>query len=243
MKPSLKTLILGAVTIVSPLSIGIASNGTQPAGCTAEDAFIVDAGLTAAGFGSHVAGESQLGNAFYTANGVANRYYDRTIPQNVNVNHYYPQQGLDQNGRSTRTASGEIQNIWVEHNVNIANVNGMNLHASLLIYNNKGWPNELSFYFYKNSFWTGLSPLKDKDGLLRTSDGQVARTAEALVPSYESCSYKNVKVFMPYGQLDVSESGEHNLAVKAILWDKSNSRTGPRMLDESEIEAFSLNKP
>jgi hypothetical protein len=92
--------------------------------------------------------------------------------------------------------SGEIEKVWVEHNVMNFLQKGMNIHIKFScnnLYNERC--SACAFFYFQNG-----NPIKDYNYLYRTSDGNVyAETS--FKPNYTNCSYSDLVIFMPYTEL------------------------------------------
>ena len=74
--------------------------------------------------------------------------------------------------------------------------------------------------------------LRDRDGIFRTSDNQVAISGEELTPPYENTGFHDISLFMPYSQLEIVTSGKHRLKFNLVLWDMLTDN--PRKIEGSE---------
>jgi serine/threonine protein kinase len=115
-----------------------------------------------------------------------------------------------------RNQSGiEISNSWMEHNIYVSGEKGMKVHLSFIASNliNKSCYVRLHFYtedgysIYNSGFYS------DDDGKLSAID--------YFTPPYESSTYENFEVFIPYSAFDNSSmSGTYK--VQAQLCDANN---------------------
>lgn len=78
--------------------------------------------------------------------------------------------------------------------------------------------------------------VKDTNGSYATSDNQAA-THKTIKPNYDSSSYTDVEIFMPYNELEVG-TGKHNLKFYCKIWEYSTSSA--ISVAESQYYSFTL---
>ena len=105
-----------------------------------------------------------------------------------------------------------IETMTVEHNIEQGTEKGMLIHLKFVVDNLKGVDCKATAYFYYN---TG-EPLKDTNGKLTTTDGQVAVSAE-FKPGFDSTQYDDLTIFVPVNELDLP-AGEFNLKFNVEIY-------------------------
>ena len=131
------------------------------------------------------------------------------------------------NAKSQGSAKGEINYVRIDRDVYMNDEKGINFHVGFDIEHNKGWPTEVVVRFHD---FIGRK-LMDKDENYRLLNGQVG-ISKIVYPAYENTEYKDLQFFIPYNQLDITESGKHNLQIEVHLIDKSTGEL--RKIDEYE---------
>lgn len=119
--------------------------------------------------------------------------------------------------QTAQKITGEIKDITVEHNVFKDGVKGMKILVDFSVQNMKGIDGSCAVYFY----YENGNKVKDNNGSYATSDNQAA-THKTIKPSYDSSSYTDVEIFMPYKELEVG-TGKHNLKFYCKIWEYSTS--------------------
>ncbi len=125
----------------------------------------------------------------------------------------------------------EIKQVWVEHNVYKNNRKGMQIHVNFQVDRLKGKQIEVAAYFH---FDNGTK-LKDSDGQFKTRDGQVCAYSR-MEPSYDSSTWEDFKLFLPYQQLHVTDGVKHQLKFNVFVWDNSGSNA--KKLAQSQWVGF-----
>jgi hypothetical protein len=125
----------------------------------------------------------------------------------------YPAQNLITGNNSI--ASCELTSIKIEHNTYENGKKGMSIYHNMKVANAKDKKLDVIVYFYDKAG----NPLKDRDRAYRTSSGDVCGY-NSFTPQYQSSGIKNLKVFIPYDQLHLSE-GAHNLKFKTAVWNNN----------------------
>lgn len=93
--------------------------------------------------------------------------------------------------------SAYIKEVWVERNAYDSYGNkGMMIHVNFDVKGMLNQAGQVAVYFYGSDG----SPLKDKNGVYCTSEGDVATHVD-FTPDYENCSFKDLSIFMPYDEL------------------------------------------
>lgn len=106
---------------------------------------------------------------------------------------------------NAKASGGEIQKIWVDHNVYEEQKKGMRIHITFDVRNLKSKKCKANAYFY----YTSGKPLKDFNDELSTTDGNVAMH-DTFTPTYANSSFKDFQLFMPYDELHMG-TGKYNL--------------------------------
>ena len=134
----------------------------------------------------------------------------------------------------------QFNNIWAEHNVYENNRKGMRIHISLNINKMKGKTCRAVAYFYHENG----SPVRDRGGSYHTSNGNVS-SGKDFTPGYDNCSYNDLTLFLPYGELGLDGTFRlkyrvavfyHELQIGApsnwevfnMTWRRNSSSTGGR---------------
>lgn len=128
--------------------------------------------------------------------------------------------------------TGEIKDITVEHNVFKDGVKGMKILVDFSVQNMKGIDGSCAVYFY----YENGNRVKDSNGKYATSDNQAA-AHKTIKPRYDSSSYTDVEIFMPYNELEVG-TGKHNLKFYCKIWEYSTSSAVS--VTESQYHSFTL---
>lgn len=109
--------------------------------------------------------------------------------------------GLSVQNSTNITAS--VEKIWVDHNVFENGVKGMRIH---LKFNINGMLNKtgraIAYFYYNNG-----NPLKDTNNRFYSVDGNVS-VGEDFTPNYERCTFNDLTIFMPYSELELSQSAQ-----------------------------------
>jgi hypothetical protein len=102
-------------------------------------------------------------------------------------------------------ATGQIQSVWVDHNIFEDGVKGMRIHVKFSINNLQNVPCRAIAYFY---FASGEA-LKDFNKKYNSFDGQVSVGTD-FTPGFVDTSYNDLQLFMPYDELHMNK-GQHQL--------------------------------
>lgn len=88
--------------------------------------------------------------------------------------------------------------VWVQHNVVQDDRNGMLVHCNFTTYGVKDVPcRAVAFFVLRDG-----RALQDQNGQFNTSDGGVSASTK-FTPAYVTSTYKDLKIFMPYSELDL----------------------------------------
>lgn len=107
---------------------------------------------------------------------------------------------------------GEIERVWVDHNVYEGDQRGMRIHVQFTAYNMRGSTGRISAYFY---FRSG-DALRDYNDNYNTTGGNVSVGRE-FTPGYANTVYNDFTLFMPYSELHLAD-GEHALYFHVLAW-------------------------
>lgn len=112
---------------------------------------------------------------------------------------------------SVADAGGSFEKMWVDYNVTENGQLGMRMHINFSALNLKDVESDLLIRFqYEDD-----SYLKTDSGAFRTKNGEVA-VSQALKPAYENAVYKDLQLFMPYNEFNLSQ-GKYDLKMDVDL--------------------------
>jgi len=114
-------------------------------------------------------------------------------------------------------ASASAEDIRVEHDQYKQGHRGLLIHTKVTISNHRDKQVRIVAYFHKQDG----DKLKDFNDAYHTSDGQVS-VGEDVVPIYDSSTWKDHTLFIPYSELHMGE-GRHPLKLNLYVWDTSVS--------------------
>lgn len=141
---------------------------------------------------------------------------------------------LSQSGKSsssTYNSSAKINKVWVDYDVYEDGKKGMRIHVNMSAYNLNSKQCRAVVYFYTESG----TKLKDTNGSYRTSAGDVS-CGKNFTPHYNSSSFEDFTIFMPYSELHITYKGSFKFFVN--LWDQSVSPS--KDLAESDWVSFTF---
>lgn len=127
---------------------------------------------------------------------------------------------LQTSGNGVKKPTANIEKIWIEHDMYEAGEKGMLIHVKFGV----------SYRFYKDitvyaffSYRDGES-LKDFDGKY-VNDGKVY-VQQRDKATYTHCQWNDMRLFMPYAQLDFSQGTLNNepLRLDIGIWDDENGK-------------------
>ena len=122
---------------------------------------------------------------------------------------------IRQSGR-TSNVSASIESIWVDHNVYQDGKKGMRIHIKMNLDNLRGKNCRASAYFYDENG----TALVDRNDDYCTTDGKVS-CGRNFSPSYDSSTFSDFELFMPYSELHLSSY--RSLKFSVSLWNRSVS--------------------
>ncbi len=132
------------------------------------------------------------------------------------------------------TPAATINEVTVDHNYYNYGTKGMMIHVNFDVVHALSHDLEVvAWFFHDNS---KSSKLIDRDRRYRTSDGQVS-VGEPACPSYESSTYSDFKLFIPYNQLHLARrDSRYNLKFYVGVYDK----TWKKMIGTSGYVYFNM---
>ncbi len=110
-----------------------------------------------------------------------------------------------------------LQRVWQDHNVYLAGIKGMKIHAAFDVYNLKGQPGTVLVEFFDAESGQAL---RDKNGDYALESGEVA-VWEDFSPSYDDSRYTDFDLFMPYSELELAP-GEYQLRFQITVFDSAD---------------------
>ncbi len=133
---------------------------------------------------------------------------------------------------SSVNAKTKFDKVWVDYNVTEDGERGMRIHVKFEVSGMEGVDSYLMVYFQKSdgtSLTTGSS-------VYGSMDGKVA-AKKALKPGYDVTVYKDLEVFMPYSELNLTK-GKYNLKMDIDLADDDEKLIQHLGYHEFEYEKF-----
>jgi len=115
-------------------------------------------------------------------------------------------------------AAAEVSTLWLEHNVTENGQVGMRIHARVSTSGRKGVEHTVYALFYDS---TG-TPLRDSDGVLVSSDGNVT-VSQDFVPAVNETSAQDLTMFFPATELDLPP-GKYSLTVRLHVFDHARDQ-------------------
>lgn len=102
--------------------------------------------------------------------------------------------------------------LWVDYDVTENDMRGMRIHVKFVAYEMKGTDADVAVFFEDDKG----NRLKDKNQKYYSSGGDVALYFD-VKPEYDPAYYNDVKLFMPYNELDLTEPGKYDLSLEVKL--------------------------
>lgn len=140
-----------------------------------------------------------------------------------------PSETPDKNSGDMSATFGKV---WVDYNVKEGGENGMRIHVKFDVHNMQGVDSYMMVYFQEED---GTN-LTTSNSTYRSSDGRVA-TKMLLTPGYKDTTYKDLTVFMPYSELNLSK-GKYNLKMDIDVTEKDETLVQHLTFHEFEYEKF-----
>jgi hypothetical protein len=135
------------------------------------------------------------------------------------------------NKRLSKSASvlpnGKIHSVNIETNVQKNSLMGMIIHVDLSVEDSMNIECSTIAWFY----YSDGRIMKDINNQYRTSNGQVC-TWEDFTPPYENSRYRDLCLFMPYTEFDLTTSGTYHLKFNLGLF------SGRDKLDSTDFYAL-----
>jgi hypothetical protein len=126
----------------------------------------------------------------------------------------------------------KFDKVWVDYNVTEGGERGMRIHVKFEVTGLEGVDSYLMIYFQKDD-GTNLTTSSSVYGSM---DGKVA-AKQKLKPGYEVTVYKDLEVFMPYSELNLTK-GKYNLKMDIDLADENETLVEHLGFYEFEYEKF-----
>ena len=134
--------------------------------------------------------------------------------------------------QSNIDANAKFQKVWVDYNVKENGENGMRIHVKFEVTGMEGVDSYLMIYFQKEDG----SDLTTSSPLYSSKDGRVA-AKRALKPGYDVTVYKDLDVFIPYSELNLSK-GKYNLKMDIDVADEDEALIKHLGYHEFQYEKF-----
>jgi len=128
--------------------------------------------------------------------------------------------------------SATFEKAWVDYNIKEGGENGMRIHVKFDVHNMEGVDCYLIVYFQEED---GTN-LTTSDPTYGSSDGRVA-VKKLLTPGYKDTTYKDLTVFMPYSELNLTK-GKYNLKMDIDVAGKDETLIQHLGYHEFEYEKF-----
>ena len=133
---------------------------------------------------------------------------------------------------SSVDAKAKFEKVWVDYNVKEGGENGMRIHVKFEVTGMEGVDSYLMVYFQKEDG----SDLTTSSSLYGSKDGRVA-AKRALKPGYDVTVYKDLDVFIPYSELNLSK-GKYNLKMDIDVADDDETLIQHLGFHEFQYEKF-----
>jgi hypothetical protein len=133
---------------------------------------------------------------------------------------------------SLTNAKAKFDKTWVDYNVTEEGEKGMRIHVKFEVSGMEGVDSYVMVYFQKSDG----TDLKTGSSLYGSRDGRVA-AKRALKPGYDVTVYKDLDIFMPYSELNLS-SGKYNLKMDIDLTDDDEG-----LIQHLDFHEFQYEKP
>lgn len=131
---------------------------------------------------------------------------------------------------SNGAISANIDRVWVEDGVYKDEMKGMMIHVKFNVKNALGKNGKAVAYF---NYQDGKA-LEDFNGKYCTTEGHICASSK-FSPKYNSSSYNDFKIFMPYSELHMG-SGSSKLDFYVVIWVES------KQYDKSIRHKFTFKK-
>lgn len=118
-----------------------------------------------------------------------------------------------------------------KHGVHKGGVRGIAFHTRFHVAGMKDGTCQVAVYLQR----ADGRPLPDRNGNYRAGDGSVA-VFHDFAPQFASAHYRDLPLFLPYAELDLTTPGNHALRARAVVWDRRTRRA----LDASPWSYFTV---
>jgi hypothetical protein len=125
----------------------------------------------------------------------------------------------------------KIEKVWVDAFTFEAGVRGVKVHAKFSVEGMQYKQGSCSVWFFDA---TGM-PLKDLNGLYRTSNGQVSVYGNFTAPHANSL-FTDLSLFIPADEFHINTNGAHVIKYQVAIFDNFN-----RQIATSQYAYFTLN--
>lgn len=115
-------------------------------------------------------------------------------------------------------AAATIGAVDVIHNVTSDGMAGMNILVDFDALNFRGQTGILAAYFYFDD--ANNTPLLDFNDQYRSADGIVS-VGRRFTPGTARAEYRDLSLFIPYGELHMAEGERYDLKFNIIIWDEA----------------------
>jgi Astacin (Peptidase family M12A) len=122
----------------------------------------------------------------------------------------------DDRKKDDNTISCSLNNVEVMHNATENNQLGMKVLTSFDIYNAQNTNCIAAVYFYDKN---GV-PLKDKNNLYNTTDGDVA-SSTIFKPQLQGQKFDRLQLFIPYKELE-TVAAKQDIKFSVVIWTQNN---------------------
>lgn len=126
---------------------------------------------------------------------------------------------IKQSGKKPTGPSAQVESITVDHNQSLDDGKGMIIHVKFNVDNMKGKQGRVTAYFYDND-GNAIKDLNDTQYGTSGSESHVA-TGKNFTPTYDSSTYSDFKLTIPYSELHQTGTSTRTLKFKICIWDKS----------------------
>lgn len=129
---------------------------------------------------------------------------------------------ISQNGASSSSSGqvsrgADIENVWVEQNVDVDGENGIGIHVKFTVQGMKDKSTNVSAYIYDAS---NVNAIKDTNGRYCTKgDNPSVAQSKNVTPKYDNTRFDDCVVKIPYSELHQYGSSSVTLTVDVIIWD------------------------
>lgn len=130
----------------------------------------------------------------------------------------------------------KIENITFKQGVYKGDIEGMDVHIKFSVEGMKGKEGRCSVYIY----YEDGTPLKDTNGLYRTSKGDCA-FGKKFTPLSDSSAYDDFVIFIPYNELELPK-GIHNMKISCTIWEENTDSSRTQIKNSDYFYHFTIIK-